>query len=274
MTSLKLALLGAVRELAAVQLPSVTSVHSGRPLRRFALELHVPDERHQELDAELEEAAANDGKHLHGTDAAWRVSEGWTADSQGRRPEIYIYRMEVQEVEVLEASALEIEGLSLFPSRYKEQVDEDTVTVTLVAEVTGEDDERLEELLRDPDAFYDVTRRGISDTPLRMRFGRCVWQRVADGRRRHHLELVADEGKAVAAPSPLALVNQPQLGRTMERTIANTDALAKLLEELHSQGVLSENAFHAINAAATPRPLTRQEERELSRTDRLNDYWR
>lgn len=35
-----------------------------------------------------------------------------------------------------------------------------------------------EELLREPGAWYDVTRRGISDTPVRMRFGRCVWQRT------------------------------------------------------------------------------------------------
>lgn len=274
MTSLKLRLLGAVRELAAVELPPATSVHSGRPLRRFALELHVPDERHQELDAELEAAAANEGRPLRGTDAAWRVSDGWTATSRGRRPEIYIYRMEVQEAEVLEPSALEIEGLSLTPAKYKEEADENTVMVTLVTEVNGEDDEHLEKLLRDPDALYDVTRRGISDTPLRMRFGRCLWEWGGDGARRHHLELIAAGGGNEAAPSPLALVNQPQLERAMERVAANTDALAKLLEELYSQGVLSESAFQAINAAATPRPLTRREERETFRTDRLSDYWR
>jgi hypothetical protein len=42
MTTLKMALLGAVRELAAVQPPSATSVLTGRPLRRFALELVEP----------------------------------------------------------------------------------------------------------------------------------------------------------------------------------------------------------------------------------------
>ena len=133
MATLHIGLLGAVRELAAVELPSATSVHSGRPLRRFALELHVPDERHEELDAELQAAAAVDGQHLRGVDAAWRVLEGWTAASLGRRPEIYIYRMQVQEVEVLHASALEIEGLSILPSRYDEQVDEDILTVTVLS---------------------------------------------------------------------------------------------------------------------------------------------
>ncbi|GHA77978.1 hypothetical protein GCM10010345_94320 [Streptomyces canarius] len=70
-----------------MELPSVTSVHKGRPLRRFALEFHVPDERHRELDAELEAAAANEADPLHGTDAAWRGSEDWSdaAPSQPSR---------------------------------------------------------------------------------------------------------------------------------------------------------------------------------------------
>ncbi|WP_406425635.1 hypothetical protein [Streptomyces sp. NBC_01589] len=143
MTHLHISLLGAVRELEAVELPSVGSVLTGRPLRRFALELHVPDERHQELDAELQAAASPGGKPLQGPDTDWIVSDGWTTTSQGRRPEIYIYRMEVEEAEVLRASAVEIEGLSLLPIMYKERVFAGKSTVTLVSKVAGEDIERL-----------------------------------------------------------------------------------------------------------------------------------
>jgi hypothetical protein len=73
---------------------------------------------------------------------------------------------------------------------------------------------RLEGLLRKPGAFHNVIRRGISDKPLRMRFGRCVWQRIGDRANRHHLVLIADEGNPEEAPDPLELVNQPQLART------------------------------------------------------------
>lgn len=133
MTTLNLTLLGALREITAAELPPVTSAHSGRPLRRYALQLHVPDERHQELDAELRAAATPDGDHLQGSDAAWRVSEGWTASSQGRRPEIYVYRIEIQEVEILYAEALEVGGVRIVPGMYRERADEDTITVTVVA---------------------------------------------------------------------------------------------------------------------------------------------
>ncbi|RPF30432.1 hypothetical protein [Streptomyces sp. TLI_185] len=107
-----------------------------------------------------------------------------------------------------------------------------------------------------------------------MRFGRCVWQRTENGARRHHLELVADEGAPATPLSAFALAGQPRLDRTAERVMAHADALARLLEEMHARGVLSESALQAVNAAARPRALTHAEERELSRTDRLSDYWR
>lgn len=271
MTHLHVSLLGAVRELEAAELPSVSSVLTGRPLRRFALQLHVPDERHQELDAELRAAESSEGKPLQGPDTAWIVSDGWTTTSQGRRPEIYIYRLEVEEAEVLHASAVEIGGLSLLPIRYKERVAAGKRTMTLVSEVAGEDSERLEALLGQPASFHDVVRRGISDTPLRMRLGRCVWQRSADGTRRHHLELLSDEGTSAPAPSPLALTDR--LDRTVERVVAHSEVLTALIEELHLRGVLSESALHTLGAAAAPRSSTPREERELCRTERLSDYW-
>ncbi|MEU1231427.1 hypothetical protein [Streptomyces sp. NPDC005828] len=99
MTTLEIELLGAPRALAAAQLPSDTSPHSGRALRRFALELHVPKERHQELEAELQAAATPEGPHLHGSQGNWRVLDGWNTVPTGHRREIRIYRIQVEEVE-------------------------------------------------------------------------------------------------------------------------------------------------------------------------------
>ncbi|MBO1332462.1 hypothetical protein [Streptomyces sp. VRA16 Mangrove soil] len=275
MKTLDIQLLGAPRALAAAPLRPDTSPHTGRALRRFALELHVPDERHEELEAELHAAATPEGPHLPGSQGNWRVLDGWSTVSTGHRREIRIYRIQVEEVEVLDPSAVEIDGLPLRPRGYREHVEAGTLTVTLVADVRDEDDaQRLEESLAHPDAFHDVVRRGISDTPLRMRFGRCVWQRAQDGTRRHHLELIAGKGGQEAGHRARDLAGQPLLARTAERTMATSRALADLLQELHARGVLDEPRLRAIEAAATPRPPTREETRELTRTDRLSDYWR
>lgn len=117
MTTVHVALLSALREVPAVELPSFTPAAGGRPLRHFALELHVPHERHQELEAELCAASAPEGEPLRGRDAAWRVVGGWTATTHGRSPELYVYRLEIQEVESparTESAAVAAEGSDLF----------------------------------------------------------------------------------------------------------------------------------------------------------------
>ncbi|MFJ3891416.1 hypothetical protein [Streptomyces rubrogriseus] len=275
MTTLDLTLLGSTHKLTAKELAPITSAHSGNPLRRYALEFRVPDSRRSDMNAELQAAATPNGQHLRGSDAAWRVAGSWTATSQAERPDIYTYALEVQEVEELQASTVELGGLALVPIQYMEESnDEGTIAATFVTEVSGEASDRLEELLSADDEYYDVVRRGVNDTALRMRFGRCLWQQVDGGVRRHNLVLVADEGQPEGSLPPMAVLNQPQLHRTTEKTVANADALALLLDELLAQGVLSEKAFNMIKAAATPHALTHRESREFSRTENLDDYWR
>lgn len=99
MTTLHVTLLGGLREAAAVPLPAPEGAHGTRSPRRFALELHVPHERHAALDAELRAAAAPDGTYLRGTDAMWRVLDGWTVVAHGPRTGIHRYRVEIEEVE-------------------------------------------------------------------------------------------------------------------------------------------------------------------------------
>ncbi|MFD5723369.1 hypothetical protein [Streptomyces sp. NPDC127036] len=97
MTTLEVTLLGGSRKVSVVRLPSVTSARDGRALRHFSLELHVPRERHEALEAELRSAAAPDGQSLRGEGSAWHVRDGWTVVAHGQRPGIYIYRVEIQE---------------------------------------------------------------------------------------------------------------------------------------------------------------------------------
>ncbi|MCX5401311.1 hypothetical protein [Streptomyces sp. NBC_00102] len=272
MTTLSLALLGADRDLKAEEIPSIVSAHTGRSLRRFALEMRVPEDASEELNAELQ--AATDGtKYLQGPDAEWQVSSNRYSYTQGERPAIYTYNLEIQEVEGLQASAVEADGMVLVPVQYDESISKDSLVLTLVTEVAGQESERLEELLQTQgDSYFDVVRRGVSETPVRMRFGRCLWQQGDGDVRRHNLTLVADENQ----PSELAgfaQLNQPQLARTTEKSVATADALALLLEHLHEQGSLNEEAYTTIKAAAVPHKITVREQREFSRTDRLDDFW-
>ncbi|MEU2287835.1 hypothetical protein ABZ614_39030 [Streptomyces sp. NPDC013178] len=276
MTTISIHLLGDTREFQAEELPPVTSAHTGRQLRRVALEFRVPSNRQDELDAELKAATGKEGHPLRGTDVNWSVSDSRYSYTVGAQPEVSTYNLELQEAEDLRASAVEFEGLALVPSAYREWIDDEGehLVLTFVTETAGEEDQRLEELVVErSEAYFDVIRRGVSDTPVRMRFGRCLWQETESGAKRHNLSLVADEGQEASDSYPFALLNEPQLSRTTEAAVANARALAVLLEELQAQGVLSEEVADKVRAAAVPHRITAKESREFSRTYDLDQYW-
>jgi hypothetical protein len=83
-TTISIHLLGDTREFQAEELPPVTSAHTGRQLRRVALEFRVPSKRQDELDAELKADEAKDGHPLRGTDVNWSVSNTRSPTLPGR----------------------------------------------------------------------------------------------------------------------------------------------------------------------------------------------
>ncbi|WP_329304545.1 hypothetical protein [Streptomyces anulatus] len=272
MTDFSLHLLGSDRQFKAEELPPATSPHTGRQLRRVELELRVPSDLQDGLESELKAAAAPAGQPLQGEGASWLVGNHSFSYTDNARPRVYTHRVELQEVEELKASAVEVAGLTLVPVKYNEDFTEGILLVTLITEVSGEEGERLEELLVTAgDNYVDVVRRGVSESQLRMRFGRCLWQQGEGDTRLHNLALVADEGQ----PDPLGYVgiNQPQLSRTLEKTVATSKALDLLVEQLHSQGILTEEVAASIKAAALPHDLTLRESREFCRTDKIESFW-
>ncbi|MEV7296662.1 hypothetical protein AB0N79_34325 [Streptomyces microflavus] len=90
MTTISIHLLGDTREFQAEELPPVTSAHTGRQLRRVALEFRVPRKRQDELDAELKSAAEKDSP-LRGTDVNWSVSNTRYSYTVGAQPEVATY---------------------------------------------------------------------------------------------------------------------------------------------------------------------------------------
>ncbi|MGW5803807.1 hypothetical protein ACWFQ7_29515 [Streptomyces bacillaris] len=273
MTDLSLHLLGSDRQFKAEELPPATSPHTGRQLRRVKLELSVPSDLQDGLENELKAAAAPAGQPLQGEGTSWLVGNHSFSYTDNARPRVYTHRVELQEVEELEASAVEVAGLTLVPVKYNEDFIEGTLLVTLITEVSGEEGERLEELLVTAgDNYVDVVRRGVSETSLRMRFGRCLWQQGVGDTRLHNLALVADEDQP-DLPLGYAGINQPQFSRALEKTVATSKALDLLVEQLHSQGILTEEVAASIKAAALPHELTPRESREFCRTDKIESFW-
>ncbi|MFD3307168.1 hypothetical protein [Streptomyces sp. NPDC058694] len=262
-------LLGAVRQVQAEELPSVTSAHTGQQLRRVSLELRVSGDRHDELEVEIGGAVEPDGHPLEGEGTRWLVSGHRYSYTGSGDPQTCTHQLELQEAETLHATAVEIGDLFLDVTACKEWID-GVLVLSFVTESATEADQRLEELIVERgEEYFDVVRRGVSDTPVRMCFGRCLWQETDSGARRRNLVLVADEGKEEGRPP---LFNEPQLCRTTEAVVASTQALKVLVEELQTQGVLSEEAADGVRGAAAPHQLTTRQSRQFSRTYDLDRY--
>lgn len=79
-----------------------------------------------------------------------------------------------------------LDGLEIIsPDRWSLESRGDRDTLTFLASLGTEDHQALERILErhrnaeGPDVYFAVTWTGITDTPVRMRFGKCLWQVLA-----------------------------------------------------------------------------------------------
>jgi hypothetical protein len=119
--------------------------------------------------------------------------------------------------------------------------------ISLIASLDSGEDQVLETALRETpgEKYFEVVRVGVSEEPIRVRFGRCLWER-RDPQRLHLLRLVADEGRPEEGPDGFELMKQPQLGRALEKIAALEDRIDLLSRHLVEAGSLSKESQIAI----------------------------
>jgi hypothetical protein len=167
---------------------------------------------------------------------------------------LHRHTAELREVEEIQADRIEAFGLSLKPTYYNE---EDEV---LEREIQAERD----------DPYFDVRRAGVSDEPIRMRFGRCLWEKTLEGRA-HLIHLVSERGDTEERQrgGPRQWFS-PELGRIGQKAFVAAEGVEALLDELVTSGVLSPSAADTIRARAEAAP--RERARELDEANDLNDH--
>ncbi|HEX2391455.1 MAG TPA: hypothetical protein VHI77_00915 [Solirubrobacterales bacterium] len=249
--TLQIMLLGADNDVPVEELGAEQSPHTGRDLRRVSISFDVSAERSAEVNSELS-AAQKEEQALFGDGVRWRVLNSSYSYQEG--DSTHRHHAELQEIEELPtASSLEMLGLSLQPRKYKETADEGdgTLLIQALVEVKGNDDTVLETAIREQRAkrgYFPITRVGVSDSPLEVRFGRCLWKGKA-GDRLHLLRLVADADLEQES-SPLHRIFQPELALTQRKTVAIEDQLNALVDALHESGDLSQAQVAAIRSKA------------------------
>ena len=275
-TVVQLVLLGKARDLQVIEDDPALSPLSGKPLRRIHFQLRVAnDDEHDSLQAEL--ARSGDGPAIvAGSDGGqWEVSSHSYVYRDNMPP---VHSIELTEHEQLNLESIEFDGLALTPERWSLEASDHPV-LTFLVRMNPQEHQLFEAILRrrrltdtSAEIYFPVALTGITDQPIRMRFGRCLWQDLGGGCGRHQVVLVAEEGDAQdKGYSALDQLFQPAMDRLEEGTVRSKRKFDVLVTELHRAGVLDDEAVTRINDAADA-SLSFSDVREFDRALDLDDF--
>jgi hypothetical protein len=239
---LQLHLLHEPEEVRAEDLEPMVSPHSGRRLRRVEIRFKTQEEDSKEVNRRLLRARDRDGALVDASGTQWLVTSNSYSFQNGG--EVHSHHAELQELEELRVERLEFLGLSVTPTVFEEEYD-DVIVISAIVEPDAELDAALEREITTSQQneelrYFDVVRVGISDEPLRMRFGRCLWSDQT-GNRTHLIRFVEASWDEEPERSGISRWFQPELRWAMRKSAEAEEAVAALLETLRSAGALSDD---------------------------------
>jgi hypothetical protein len=222
------------------------SPHTGVTLRTLLTEITVTATRARAIATLLETPELVDEDD--GTAWRGRIRVQTYGEAQG----FHHLQIEWEQVEHLNVDTVEFEGLALHPTKYEEHAEEFGIAISMLAELTPAETATLRDVQRldgdQPSTYFSVVRHGLSDKPRDMRFGRVLWQPLANGDVKHEITLV-DKGLDEGPISPFATIGEPQTGHLLdvvEQLAAERNAL---LDALVAAGVLDDQAAENIRRA-------------------------
>lgn len=146
------------------------------------------------------------------------------------------YILEIEEVEELKIDYLELNGLSIQPNDYHEEINGskgDSLIINAIAELKFDAWKIIEELYHQK-GYFKVTRSGISKEKKKMRFERIIWSQKDDVIN-CALLLHEDIYDTFKSYSPL----NPELESLKKDLIKNDNTLDFLVKLLHERNILS-----------------------------------
>jgi hypothetical protein len=270
----QLDLLGQSRELEVVEDDPVPAHWGEQSLRRVHFGLRVAsDDEHDALNAELGESLDGPAILAGSGSIQWMVTSHSYSYTDNEPP---LHHIELTERQQLSLDRVEFDGLALIPDRSSLSESGDAVVEFLV-NMSAEQHQKFETILQqhrgaDVDRYFPVSLVGIAEQPVRMRFGRCLWQDLGDAGVRHLIVLVADEEDEQSQSPGFEQLMRPAQDRLMAGALNMKRRLDALIAELQRANVLDEAAVGRIIDEANRYP-TSPEVREFERADDVDEFF-
>jgi hypothetical protein len=194
--------------------------------------------------------------------SSWKIGENSYSYEHGS--EVTTYKCELMEKENLAIQRLQINGLEFTPYSYEEEIDQDALIITAKAALSGEERDKI---LSFP-PYFPVVRKGISDLPREMRFGRLMlWSRTDTGFK-YELLLVERSYDALGLHGPF----EPQLSNMRFMLAGVTERVDQLLAHLVEKGLLSES--EKTELSLIPKDSVQRRAINLDQVDDLDEWTR
>lgn len=256
----------------------VLSRFTGKPLRqiRWILEAYG-DNAHEQLNTVLTAAASTDGELIsYGQGGQWAVTSHNFSYQAGQAMTVYRHEVELAEHENLRLERVEFEGLDIIPDRWKLESDDARIWLAFLVNLDPGQHQQLERVLEqrtaeEAEQYFSVQIVGITASPIKMRFGRCLWQRLDERTVRHRIWLVGEGGDDQAS-GVFDSLNQPELSRTIDQSLILRIKLDILISELQHAGVLNAEAIERISNVDTIDDISFADARELDRTINIERF--
>ena len=255
----------------------VSSRFTRKPLRRIRWTLEVyGDNAQEQLQAALD-AASNGGEFIpDGQGSRWAVTSHSFSYQGSQAVTAYRHEVGLAEHEDLRLERVEFEGLDVIPDRWKLDCDDHRAWLAFLVNLDPAQHELLEHLLDqrsadDAEHYFPVQMVGITSSPSRMRFGRCLWKRLDERTVRHRIWLVG-EGGDDEETGLFDSLNQPELARSIEQSLILKARMDALIGELQHAGALDAEAVERIRSISTIDGVSFADGRELDRAVNIDNF--
>jgi hypothetical protein len=229
------------------------SLHSHRPLEK--MEVTFDTLNREQMDW------AKDYGNVHGV-AEWAGKKwqiGTASYSYEAGSPIARFTWELREIEDLQVTEILLNGWSLTPYKYKEELDGDALIAEGRVELTPDEYERLLLLPK----YFSVVRRGIEDEPREMRFGRYLWSKSED---KYKVQLYLVEKRFDDTRSGHGFL-EPQSSNDADSIVYSAILLDRLMDSLIHKGVLSAQECEKLKNIDDELQM----ERERAKRNRVDD---